>query len=269
MNTQLDLFSAAGAATRPDSDPGQCTSAPPSCLDDATLIDAVANASNSACLAVAHEAGQRRLIAAIPALERLCRRLKGFGRDQPLREQMAALDGLCMIGGRDAAAAVARILVDHVVDDPGLQRAVAAAASLGARLPASLVAVLLRHPEPQVRADACRCARGGAEVVRLMIELLSDLNLPVAREAACALGRLGRDEAHSALTNLLRTEPTPVVIEAIAAVADDDDQVLLGRIGCTRPDLAPAIIAALETMETPRAASIADKVRKSWTADLP
>jgi HEAT repeat protein len=168
-----------------------------------------------------------------------------------------------MIGGSGAAVAIARIIVDQVVDDPGLPLAVDAAVSLGARLPADMVAALLRHPAPRIRADACRCARGGKEVTELLVDLLNDLNPPVRRQAALALGRLGRDEARPALMRLLHAEPSSDVIEAIAAVADEDCQVLLGRVGCARHHLAAAAIAVLEDLDTPRATSIADMVRKS------
>jgi hypothetical protein len=43
---------------------------------------------------LAAEVVARRLVAAVPALEELCRRFKGFGRLHPVREQLTALDAL-------------------------------------------------------------------------------------------------------------------------------------------------------------------------------
>jgi hypothetical protein len=48
-------------------------------LDDAALIAAIPRASLGDCRALVREAGRRRLMAAIPALEALCRRFRRFG----------------------------------------------------------------------------------------------------------------------------------------------------------------------------------------------
>ncbi len=196
-------------------------------------------------------------------MESLCRRFRGFGLDHAIPEQTAALSALATIGGSEAATAVTRIIVDQVVQGPGLQGAMDAAARLGAKLPANTAAPLLRHAAPEVRADACRCARGGGATVALLIELLNDLNASVAQAAACALGRLGRHEARSALLGLLLQDPSPEVIEAVADIADQDCIVLLGRIGLTHPELAARVLAALEGMEEPVAIRLAETIRRS------
>lgn len=169
---------------------------------------------------------------------------------------MAAVEGLAMIGGGDAAQAIGRIAVEQVVAGPGLARLAEAAASLGARLPADIIASWLHHPDPAVRADGCRCARGGARVTDMLIELLNDLNGMVASQAACALGRLGRTEARAPLMRLLQQAPSAEIIQAIEAVADEDCLVLLGRIGRARQDLTGVVITVLENSDTTRAARI-------------
>src|SRR5207245_1765213 len=109
--------------------------------------------------------GRRRLAAAVPALAALCRRFTGFGAERAVPEQDAALDGLAMIGGQDAAQAVAALIARGIVQGPSLRAAVRAAAQLRSALSADAVCSLLRHAEPGIRADACRCARPLPEVI--------------------------------------------------------------------------------------------------------
>jgi hypothetical protein len=100
---QLDLFSSAGIhADRP---------APPSielgpaatALDDQALIATIPNSNLADSIALVAEAGRRRLPAAVPSLETLCRRFSGFGIDRLVPKQVAALQALETIGGREAA----------------------------------------------------------------------------------------------------------------------------------------------------------------------
>jgi hypothetical protein len=262
MPEQLDLFSSDGPRpAQPLSEPAKPADVNPSDLDDAALLIGIRNARQSDCLMLAQEAGRRRLVAAVAELEQLCLRFSGFGRDRTIREQMAAVEGLAMIGGREAAQAIRRIAVDEVIAGPGLACVTEAAARLGAHLPADIVATWLHHPDPVVRANACRCARGGARVTDVLVELLNDLNGTVAREAACALGRLGRTGARVPLMRMLQQAPSAEIIQAIEAVADEDCLVLLGRIGRARPALTDAVIMALENFDSARAARIRETLR--------
>jgi HEAT repeat protein len=233
-------------------------------LDDAALIAAIPDASMTVCCVLMEEAGRRRLIAAVPALAAVCRRLKGFGDGQVMREQIVALESLAAIGGAAAARAVAAAIVRSEVCGPNLTAAVAVAARLGAPLPAPAAIDLLRHDDPKVRADACRCVRAGGGVVEALLELRDDLNPGVRVAAICALGRLGRVEARPALTGLLVVAPTIEGLESLAAVADDEAIVLIGRVGCARSDLADAAAAALEGCEHPLAEPMARKIRATW-----
>jgi hypothetical protein len=254
---QADLFAGAGTpATRPAPSGAQRLSLVPEDLDDAALIAAIPRSSLGECHALVAEAGRRRLAAAVPALESLCRRFRGFGLHDAVSEQVAALTGLAALGGRDATAAVARIIVDDVVQGPGLASAISAAAELRAILPAETVAVLLRHDEPAIRADACRCAPPQPRIISLLVDLLDDLHGAVASAAACALGHMGRIEARPLLLRLLREDPTVAVIDAAAGIADADCIVRLGRIARSRPDLAEAAIDALKDIDDPRTAAI-------------
>lgn len=262
MPEQLDLFISDGQwPVQPLLEPAESVDATPPDLDDAALLSAIRNARQSNCLALAQEAGRRRLVAAAEELEQLCRRFIGFGQDCTIREQMAAVDGLVMIGGGKAAQAIRRIAMDQVIAGPGLAFLAEAAARLGAHLPADTVASWLHHSDPAVRANACQCARGGAQVTDVLLELLSDLNGTVAREAACALGRSGRQEARAPLMRMLQQAPSAEIIQAIEAVADEDCLVLLGRLGRVRPDLTDAVIMVLENSDSARAAHIRRTLR--------
>jgi hypothetical protein len=123
-----------------------------------TLAATVSTVRLADCRALCAEVGRRRLTTAVPAPEGLCRRrFKGFGLEHAVSEQIAALSALTAISAPGAAAAVARVIVDGVVQGPGLRDAVDAAVHLGCRLPPAISAVLLRHNDAQVRAAACRC----------------------------------------------------------------------------------------------------------------
>lgn len=232
-------------------------------LDDDRLVAALHSAGMHDSLELAAEAGRRRLAAAVPALETLCRRFAGFGFDRVVPEQAAALDALAMIGGPDATRAITRLIAKSVVQGPGLQKAVATAARLGAKLPAGLVLGLLRHDDRQIRADACRCARSWPEAIPLLLDLLDDLHSDVRMAAASALGRMGRCEARSLLAGYLREQPSAELIDAIAPVADEDGIILLGRIARTMAGLSEAALNALDAIDHPRAERIAIAIREN------
>ena len=235
----------------------------PSNLDDAALIAALLTVRLANCLALCAEAARRKLIAAIPVLEALCRRFKGFGLEHTVPEQVAALRALTAIATREGADAVRRILADNVVQGPGLYDAVHAAVQLGCLLPPSISLTLLRHDDARVRSAACRCARPHADIAPLLVNLLDDFHRPVAIAAACALGRAGRIEARPILVRLLGTEPTEEVIDAVSSVADDDCIVQLGRIGRTNQALSAVALAALDAIDSPRAQAVASAVRRA------
>src|ERR1700692_4374962 len=227
---QLDLFSSAGdEAERPL--PLSMERRPAAtALDDQALIAAIPDSNLSDSMALAAEAGRRRLVAAVPSLETLCRRFSGFGIDRMVPEQAAALQALAVISGREAAQAVSRLIVRGVVQGPALNLAVSTAARIGSTLPADVLRSLLRHPDPGIRASVCGCVRRRPELISVMIDLLDDLNQSVARSAACALGQIGRSEARPMLARLLREGPSEEVIDAVSSIADEEFIVQLRRI---------------------------------------
>jgi hypothetical protein len=254
---QLDLFAATGiAAASPAPGWERPRRLVPSELDDAALIAAIPDVRLADCCDMASEAVRRGLMSAVPVFEALCRRFKGLGLTHTVPEQVAAVKALAALGGHEASAALARILCDDVMQGPGLAEAVHAAAALRARLPAERGMALLRHAEPAVRAQACRCVPPHSSVVATLIDLLGDLHPAAATAAACALGHFGHREARPILGQLLREEPTADVIADVVAIADADLVVQLGRIARRRPDLAAAVKAALEDIDNPLAGAV-------------
>jgi HEAT repeat protein len=232
-------------------------------LTDEELVAALPGAGIVDALAIANTIGQRRLKSAVPALEALCRRYAGFGASGPaIPEQVAALEALAAIGGAPAAQVVARLILRQQVLGNTLAVALSVAVQLAVTFPPETALDLLRNPDPSVRADACRCVRSHPAVIATLVDLLSDLHGEVHAAAACALGRLGRTETRPMLLRLLDRTPDRNVVEALAAIADDDTVVLLGRWARTRsPALREAVIAALEECETPLAAKVAHGLR--------
>jgi hypothetical protein len=254
---QLDLFSATGVPSerqsRPDSRPQELVAAD---LDDGALVAAIPGAGLAEAAALAAEAGRRKLLAAVPALERLCLCFAGFGLERVVPEQAAALDALALIGGSKAAGTVARLIAKNIVQGPTRKIAVYVAAQLKSVLPVETVLTLLHDADPKVRADACRCAGPWPAVLQVLLDLADDGDSEVRVAAACALGRMGRREARQALGRLLRDAPSVEVIDAVPAIADEDCIILLGRLLRTQPGLAGAARDALEMIDHPRARQI-------------
>lgn len=261
-NEQLDLFSAPPIPAERRLPPTHRVAPPPAAdLEDQALIAAIPESTLSDSLALTTEAASRRLAAAVPSLEMLCRRFSGFGIDRMVPEQAAALQALAAIGNRDAAQAVSRLIVRGAVLGPALSLAVATAARIGSTLPADTLQSLLRHEDPTIRTGACGCARRHHELISVMIGLLEDLNQDVARSAACALGRMGRAEARPMLTGLLRDGPSEEIIDAVSSIANEECIVRLGRIARTQPALSEAALDALESIDHPRAKAIAETIQ--------
>lgn len=252
---QLDLFAdpiGGGPNTRRAEPPIRAAE-----LTDAALIAALPHAGMVTAPSLAAEAARRCLAEAVPALERLCRRLTGFGADRVVPEQAAVLEALAAIGGEGARHAVVRLLVERIVQGPTLAIALNAAARLGASLPPPRLTELLRDAQPSVRAGACRCVRSATAHLGLLTELLDDLHGDVASAAAIALGRAGRVEARSALTALLLRQASREVIEALAPIANQEVIVVLGRIARTTPAFRQPVLDVLEQIDDPRAATVA------------
>jgi HEAT repeat protein len=266
---QGDLFSGSFSAERHVA-PCEATSAVAwDALGEEELLAALPDAGMAAAVAIAAEIGRRKPPDATAALERLCRRFIGFGLEQVVPEQAAALDALVMIGDRRAAEAVSRVIMSRVVQGPGLGKALAAAAKLGSKLPPEVALPLLRHHDPGVRADACQCVgdKPPPEIVSTLFDLLDDLHDAVGEAAACALGRARQRGAREFLLARLRGRPSPRVIEAVAAIADEECVVLLGRIGRDYVHLRAVVLGALDEIDHPQAEKVAARLRRESRGD--
>src|SRR5271169_2398450 len=80
---QLDLFSSSGIQAERPLPQSMELRPTATALDDQALTAAIPESNLPDSIALATEAGRRRLAAAIPSLETLCRRFSGFGIDRP------------------------------------------------------------------------------------------------------------------------------------------------------------------------------------------
>ncbi len=261
-NAQGDLFAAGGWPEAAVEAVAISVSLSPKDLDDAALLAAVPYAKLGDCEMLSAELVERRLAAAAPALEALCRRFRGFGRTHPVREQIIALNTLAALGGAASSAAVTRLVAEGIIERPGLRTAFTAAAVLKARLPADIVLAALGDAEPAMRALACQCARFWPQAAPRLLELLHDLHEDVANAAAVTLGGMGRREAMSRLMRLIETAPSAKALDALVTIADDNCFVLLGRIAQTNPELRPMLCEALTDVDHPVVIAVLRHLKK-------
>jgi hypothetical protein len=258
---QLDLFGDRPALDMP-SEGASATAITPESLSDGDLIFAITDVTLADAFAVTGEAAKRRLIGAVPALAALCNRFIGYGAVAVVPEQVAALKALSAIGSKEAAHAVSRLIAKKIVLGPTLLTALSVALELGVVLPSDVALSLLRDPQSSVRATACGCVRAGAEVITALILLMGDPDAEVAIASACALGRMGSNEALGPLKRYLIERPSRRVVEALARVADEEAIVFLARTGRTRRELTGSVISALQEIDTPRALAAAGALKK-------
>ena len=258
---QLNLFSVPASPAKPTLPPAHRVPIVATELADDALIAAISSAGFAEIVDLIREAGRRKLVAAIPTLKEICRLFAGFGIDRPVPEQVVVMEALAAIGGTEAAKVVADAISRAEVTGPTLMDAMRTAAQLGAVMPTMVLAKLLRDDNPQVRADACRCARLAPEITSALLDLLSDLHVGVQEAAGCALGRVGNTAGRQILRRQLVAAPSGDVIEALAVIATDDDIVLLGRTARSRPEFMEPVLDALEGCEHPMAAKVARGLR--------
>ena len=257
---QGNLFSGSGSWSPPVPEPRPLLN--PAGLTDAALAAAIVGTTQRDAAALTAEAARRRPPDIEAALEALCRRFKGFGVSSEVHEQRVALAALRDLGGTAAADAINRLIASDAVQGPGLRHLVAAASTPGVRVPTDRLARWLRDASPEVRALACQCARGGADIAALLIDLMDDLHPPVAIAAARALGRMGRTEARARLRIDLGTAPTVETIRAIGPIAETDDLVLLKRRALAAPELTEAVLAVLDDSDDRLAPAFAAEIRQ-------
>ncbi len=262
---QFDLF-AGGGTIEPAAVPADKPLRPETLSDD-DVLDRIPRAGISnvrlLCnLAVERSLGDR----AVPALEALWRRFKGFGYGRPEPEQTAVIETLAKFRTERAREALSSIVTTRDLPPPLLPAALSAALSASLNLPADLLRPLLAHADPRVRELAAKLSGFGQPDIGALEACLDDTQPAVRRAAAVVLGQFGYAGARAILLNELQRTPTGEIVEALAAIADDDIVVLLGRCAETHPELAGRIAAELEEMETPRSLQVARRIRSSLAA---
>ena len=85
----------------------------------------------------------------------------------------------------------------------------------------------------------------------------------VRRLAAIAKGMRGDAEARERLVDELERNPTAEVIEALAAIGDDDAIVHLGRCAERHPALVESVLDGLRDMESAKAERLVRRLEAS------
>ena len=141
-----------------------------------------------------------------------------------------------------------------------LPAALRAAESAGLALPAPFVAPLLDHEDAAVRGAAFALAASANVPADRLHACLFARSAADRRAAAIALGLRGDSRARQPLFDELERSPSTEIIEAVAAVWDDDAIVRLGRCARRHPRLAGTVLDALREIGSPRAEVVARQV---------
>ncbi len=259
VTCQPDLFDAADedVSDRVPSVPDGTVPGPPDGCTDDDLISAIPKAGVSNVDALCAEVVARSLAAAVPALEALWKSFTGFGPNRPHRQQLAVIATLAQLESATSHRALRRIVLSRSMPDSLLPVALQAACEALLALPPGFVEPLLAHDETTVRRAAFSLALRSGVAIDGLREGLHDPDDSIRRLAAVALGLRGDDQAREPLIGELSLRPSTEIIEAIAAVWDDDVIVHLGRCGNRHPDLAGDVLGALHDIDTKKALTVA------------
>ncbi|MXY40639.1 MAG: HEAT repeat domain-containing protein [Rhodospirillaceae bacterium] len=257
---QFDLFTG-GGTVEPAAAPADAPLCPET-LSDEDVLGRIPNARIADVRVLCRFAVERGLgDRAVPALEALWRRFRGFGHDRPLPEQTAVIETLAKLETAGARQLLAEIATAHDLPPPLLPAALSAALSASLRLPVHVLRSLLAHADPRIRELAARLSGFGQPDIGALAACLGDTQPAVQRAAAIVLGQFGHAAAKAILLSELRRAPTGDIVEALSAIADDDIIVHLGRCAAAHPALAGRIAAELEGMETALSLKVARRIR--------
>ncbi|MDE0717632.1 MAG: HEAT repeat domain-containing protein, partial [Rhodospirillaceae bacterium] len=257
---QFDLFTGGGtvAPAAVPADRPLC----PETLSDEDVLGRIPNARIADVRVLCRLAVERGLgDRAVPALEALWRRFRGFGHDRPLPEQTSVIETLAKLETAGARQLLAEIATAYDLPPPLLPAALSAALSASLRLPVHVLRPLLADADPRIRELAARLSGFGQPDIGALEACLGDTQPAVRRAAAIVLGQIGHAAAKAILLSELRRAPTGDIVEALSAIADDDIVVHLGRCAAAHPALAGRIAAELEGMETALSLKVARRIR--------
>ena len=194
--------------------------------------------------------------AAVPALDALWHRFRGYGDKGALPEQRGALNTLARIETATARETLTRI-VRATHPDTLLPAVLQAAVTAGLPLPLRQIEPWLDHKLPEVRVCGFALAQKANPPAYLLEKGLSDPYPSVRRAALISAGLLEHVFAKQGLLQELDRAPNSQVIEALIGILDEDILVLLRRCGEQNEALRPFIIAELKATEDPKALTIA------------
>ena len=194
--------------------------------------------------------------AAVPALDALWHRFRGYGDKGALPEQRGALDTLARIETATARQALTRI-VRAAHPDTLLPAVLQAAVTAGVPLPLRQMEPWLDHKLPEVRVCGFTLAQKANPPAHLLEKGLSDPYPSVRRAALISAGLLEHVFAKRGLLQELDRAPNSQVIEALIGILDEDVLVRLRRCGEQNEALRPFIIDELKATEDPKALKIA------------
>ena len=260
---QGNLFDPPGQ--QQDSQPAQQTEVQfdPDALDDGEVIARLPGANLARAEALCDQVVTRQLAdTAVPALEELWDRFRGFGINKPFREQLAVLKALAKIETERSGIAVRRIVEDPDLSAALLPHALEAAVACRIRFALRHVEQWLEDEQPVVRALAFTLAQWAAPPARILESGRNDPDLSVRKAALITMGKLGHVTARPALLTLLGSSPNGETVRALATVADDEVIVRLGRCADEHESLRPIILEELRAMDDPRATAIARRIER-------
>ncbi len=261
---QFDLFSGSGTVVTDAA--GAPRPLDPETLSDEDVLARIPNAGIADVRLLCDLIVERGLDdRAVPALEALWQRFKGFGRERPEPEQKTVIETLAKLGTARARESLAGIVTAPNFPPPLLPAALSAALAASLRLPADFIRPLLAHADPRIREQAAKLSGFGQPDIGALAACLDDTQPAVRRAAAIVLGQFGDARAKAILLSELQRAPTGEIVGALSAIADDDIIVHLGRCADAHPALAERIAAELEEIETPLSLRVARRIRRDRT----
>lgn len=257
---QFDLFTGGGTV-----EPAAVPADKPICpetLSDEDILDRIPDAGIADVRLLCSLAVERGLDdRAVPCLEALWRRFTGYGYDRPCPEQTAVIETLARLETAGARQLLTDIATAHDLPPSLLPPALSAALSASLKLPVDFIRPLLTHADPRVRELAARLSEYGQPDIQALDACLNDTQLAVRRAAAVVLGQFGYAGAKATLLIELQRTPTGEIVEALAAIADDEIIVHLSRCAAAHPALAGRIATELEELETALSLRAARRIR--------
>ncbi len=198
--------------------------------------------------------------AAVPALEELWDRFRGFGINSPCREQLAVLGTLAKIETRRSRAAVRRISEERCLPAVLLPHALQAAVASRIRFSPRRIELWIKSEQPIVRAQAFTLAQWVAPPVWVLEEGRNDPDRSVRRAALITMGKLGHAAARPGLLALFASNPNADIVRALATIANDEVITRFGRCANEHEGLRPLILEELGAMDDPRATAIVNRM---------